>query len=89
MRPCTGAVFLLVIGWRLDIRVASALAVLTMGPGTAALTSLVAVSSVAARGAAFASVKSDGSSAIGFHISQVVSGVAVIIASLSFLGFSV
>ena len=49
VRPCTGAIFLLVIAWQMDIKIAGALAVLTMGRGTASLTSLVALSSIAAR----------------------------------------
>lgn len=49
VRPCTGAIFLLVIAWQMDIAVAGAAAVFVMGLGTAALTSLVAVSSTMAR----------------------------------------
>lgn len=49
IRPCTGAIFLLVIAWQMDIRTAGAAAVIVMGLGTAAFTSLVAVSTVTAR----------------------------------------
>lgn len=52
IRPCTGAIFLLVIAWQLDINLAGAIAVMVMGLGTAGLTGLVAISSVAARGLA-------------------------------------
>lgn len=54
IRPCTGALFLLVIAWQLDLRLAGAAAALTMGLGTALITSAVALSSVAARSAALA-----------------------------------
>ncbi|MEL7011947.1 MAG: hypothetical protein AAFO72_01570 [Pseudomonadota bacterium] len=54
IRPCTGAIFLLIIAWQMDILLAGALAVIVMGIGTAGLTSLVAASSVAARSVTFA-----------------------------------
>ncbi|MEM0946177.1 MAG: hypothetical protein AAGK37_02135 [Pseudomonadota bacterium] len=55
IRPCTGAIFLLIIAWQMDIRGAGIAAVVVMGLGTAALTGLVACSSVVARGVLLAS----------------------------------
>ncbi|MGR3512975.1 MAG: nickel/cobalt transporter [Paracoccaceae bacterium] len=49
VRPCTGALFVLVIALRFDVFWVGCLAVLTMGLGTAALNLLVAWSGVAAR----------------------------------------
>ncbi len=49
LRPCTGALFLLVISLRFDVFFVGCLAVVTMGLGTAALNLLVAWSGVAAR----------------------------------------
>ncbi|MEM0943950.1 MAG: hypothetical protein AAGI70_08390, partial [Pseudomonadota bacterium] len=49
VRPCTGAVLLLIISWQLDMLVAGAAAAFAMGLGTGALVSLVAVSSIAVR----------------------------------------
>ena len=49
MRPCTGALFVLVIAWHNDIFAAGCLAVLTMGLGTASFNLMVAASGVAAR----------------------------------------
>ncbi|MEM1237562.1 MAG: hypothetical protein AAGI10_11365 [Pseudomonadota bacterium] len=60
VRPCTGAIFLLVIAWQLDIKFAGVLAVMVMGMGTAALVSLVAVSSVVARQTTLISAHSSG-----------------------------
>lgn len=84
VRPCTGAVFMPVIAWQMDIKLAGAVAVIVMGLGTAALTSLVAVSSIAAR------------SAVGpiraglFYLSsaQVIAGAVILLSSLSLLGFA-
>ncbi|MEH6775454.1 MAG: hypothetical protein V7668_16135 [Cereibacter changlensis] len=41
LRPCTGALFLLVIAWRFDIAASGMLAVLAMGVGTALFNGLV------------------------------------------------
>lgn len=78
VRPCTGAVFLLVIAWQLDIQWAGAAAVITMGAGTGLLTSLVAVSSVFARGLAFASTDRAGVLPMAVPAIQVMAGVAIV-----------
>ncbi len=48
-RPCTGAIFVLVIAWRMSLPWAGALAVLAMGLGAAAFTALVAWLAVSSR----------------------------------------
>jgi len=87
IRPCTGAIFLLVIAWQMDLALAGAFAVLAMGFGTAALTSLVAVSSVAARSATVFSTRTGQ----GWHYVmpsiQVFSGATIALISLGLLGF--
>lgn len=87
IRPCTGAVFLLVIAWQMDIRVAGAAAVVVMGLGTAALTSLVAVSSIAVRGVTFASAGRIGVVAHALPAVQVLAGLLIVGISLVLLGF--
>ena len=82
IRPCTGAIFLLVIAWQLEIRVAGALAVLVMGLGTAALTGTVALSSVAARRLAMAARPGWGAAAAGL---QAAAGALILWFSLALL----
>lgn len=86
IRPCTGAIFLLVIAWQMDIRAAGAGAVIVMGLGTATLTSLVAVSSIAARGIAFASVRSSGAIPTAIPALQVLAGALIVWLSIGLLG---
>lgn len=52
MRPCTGALFLLLIALRVEIFAVGCLAVVTMSMGTAAFNLIITVSGVAARGLA-------------------------------------
>lgn len=78
VRPCTGAVFLLVIAWQMDIKLAGAAAVLVMGLGTALLTGLVAVSSVAARRLAFFSAEASGVTSIAFPTAQILAGTLIV-----------
>ena len=87
IRPCTGAIFLLVIAWQMDLALAGALAVLAMGFGTAALTSLVAISSVAARSAAVFSTQTGRGWRLVMPGIQVFSGATIALISLGLLGF--
>ncbi|WP_412550860.1 nickel/cobalt transporter [Shimia sp. MIT910701] len=88
IRPCTGAIFLLVIAWQMDLHLAGVLAVLVMGLGTASFTGLVAVSSVAARTAALASADNFKAAGVAFAGLQVLTGLVVIWMSLSLLRYT-
>ncbi len=87
IRPCTGAVFLLIVAWQADILLAGALAVMVMGLGTAALTSIVAVSSVAARQLAFFSADASGVASIAVPAVQILAGVLICWISFGLLLF--
>ncbi len=85
VRPCTGALFLLVIAWQMDIALAGAAAVMVMGLGTAATTMLVAGSSVAARRLVHASSGSLGALAVAAPSMQLAAGLAIIWFALALL----
>ncbi|MEM7527976.1 MAG: hypothetical protein AAF416_09875 [Pseudomonadota bacterium] len=86
IRPCTGAIFLLVIAWRFDLALAGLAAVIVMGLGTAAFTAGIGAAAVAARRAAlFASSGSGQGAAIAAAVLQVGAGGFVVLASLAYL----
>ncbi|GIT92032.1 nickel/cobalt efflux system [Jannaschia pagri] len=85
IRPCTGAIFLLVIAWQLDLALAGIVGVAAMGLGTAILTSGVAVSSVAARGLALLSSGGTGQLSLVAPALQIAAGVVIAVISLSLL----
>ncbi len=88
IRPCTGAIFLLVIAWQLDIKLAGFVAVVVMGLGTALLTSGVAMSSVALRGMALFSGERAGVTTVAIPTLQVIAGVLILWVSLALLTIS-
>ena len=85
VRPCTGAIFLLVIAWQMDIKFAGAAATIVMGLGTAALTSLVAVSSIAARRLAIVSADASGLASVAFPAAQIFAGMLICWISIGLL----
>ncbi|KUF11400.1 nickel/cobalt transporter [Pseudoponticoccus marisrubri] len=89
IRPCTGAIFLLVIAWQMEILAAGAAAVAVMGMGTALLTSLVALSSTAARGLTWASADRAGAITVVLPALQMLAGLVIVWMSLVLLGLAV
>jgi ABC-type nickel/cobalt efflux system permease component RcnA len=76
-RPCTGAIFVLAIAWRLGAPAAGALAVVAMGLGTAAFTAIVAWFATSGREAALAGAGSGGVARLVGPGLQIAAGVLV------------
>jgi ABC-type nickel/cobalt efflux system permease component RcnA len=83
IRPCTGALFLLVIAARFDIFMIGVLATITMGLGTALFNILTATSGVAARRLAYV-----GGAVSGFGLQGLSAGLHIF-GGLLILGLSV
>lgn len=84
IRPCTGAVFMLVAAWRMDLLAVGGAAAVAMAIGTGAFTSLVAVSATTARGATLfaASAKNEG---VAVPMLQLFAGGGIVLLSGLFL----
>lgn len=84
LRPCTGAVFVLAVAWRMNMLAVGAIAAFAMALGTGAFISLVAVSATTARGATLfaAGAKHAG---IAVPVLQLVAGVAIALIASAFL----
>ena len=85
IRPCTGAIFVLVIALRFDVFWVGCLAVITMGLGTAAFNLIVALSGVAARRLSFMNTKSGESIARVSACVQMFGGSIIMLFSVLWL----
>lgn len=85
MRPCTGAIFVLVIALRFDVFWVGCLAVVTMGLGTAAFNLLVAGSGVAARQLSMANLRAGDSIARVSACVQMLGGGVILLFSVLWL----
>jgi len=82
IRPCTGAIFLLIITWSLQLQWVGVAAVISMGLGTAALTSIVAISSISARKLVLLQSRASAFTKVLFPLLQVMGGTLIIMFSL-------
>jgi len=82
IRPCTGAIFLLIITWNLQLQWVGVAAVISMGLGTAALTSIVAISSISARKLVLLESRASAFTKVLFPLLQVMAGTLIIMFSL-------
>lgn len=84
LRPCTGAVFVLVAAWRMNLVAVGAASAVAMAVGTGAFISIVAVSAATARGATLfaAGVRHSG---VAVPLLQLAAGAAVALVACAFL----
>ena len=87
IRPCSGALIVLIISWHFGLYVVGALGAVAMAVGTGLIVSLVALFATAVRDTGFfrLSSNSEGLSAVSFGRLQVVAGSLVVVACLSLM----
>jgi ABC-type nickel/cobalt efflux system permease component RcnA len=84
MRPCSGALFVLILTWQLGIATAGVIGAFVMGLGTAAVTVAVAAMAVWAREGAFAALP-QGRVARALPVVEVALGGLIAVAALGLL----
>lgn len=80
VRPCTGALIVLVLAWRFGLAWAGAAAAVAMGLGTAAFTMLVAFAAVAGRDAAFLAAGEGRAARLLGPVLQILAGGLILMA---------
>lgn len=85
VRPCTGALFLLILTWRLGIDWAGIAGAFVMGLGTATITVVVAIASVSVRESALAQVAGGQAAARMLALVEVLAGALVLAVALQLL----
>ncbi len=88
IRPCSGAILLLVLTWHMEILGAGILGALAMSTGTAALTILVAASSVFIRQSALFSLTGTARAAQVLPAVEIAVGAAIVVVSVQIAGLA-
>lgn len=88
IRPCSGAILLLVLTWHMNILGAGILGALAMSTGTAALTILVAASSVFIRQSTLFSLSGSARAAQVLPAIEIAAGAAILLVSIQMAGLA-